>query len=439
LSELIGSFNITIFVAEEIDTTKLGIDTDAKTSIINYPKIPKYLLKFSSLVQMTSLWKFRDRSMNHLTRANFTFGNKQTRGLWECVVVHDFRISPFKRLLVRALSAPLVYPLVRIFEHQLFRMFGLAKFKSVWDDFRVMIIPFSGHIGPHFSTSVWMSRKLGIHSLALQENWDNLSTKTFVTEEPDTFGVWGEQSLGHLRGIHQLRSCKVELIGTPRFKNYFSRLPLNPTVSIHSSGELLSLRDQNFILITGTGDGLDDIVLLEVCVRSLGLLQSENQARRDSVKIVYRPHPNTRLSLNHELLHQRFSEIFIDAGPNSRIFGHVDALVQNSLAVVNLASTLTIEGVICNRFVICPSFIGNQRAKYNYENIMNEWHHQFGLKLIPNIFFPKSELEMSNTLANVIKANEQPSKVNWEWICYPTNYFNEISRILYDIFKMTSR
>jgi len=280
------------------------------------------------------------------------------------------------------------------------------------------IIPYSGHIGADFGTLVWSNKRLGRKVIAVQENWDNLSTKTFITEQPHLFLVWGNQSAAHLRSVHRMMDIETRVIGSPRFGPYFSNLNLSkPSVS-KPSGERLVLQKDNYVLIAGTGDGIDDASLVETVHSSIQSLEKKIR----SIHIVYRPHPMTRTKVEYESLISKVPNLLIDDGPNSKDFGHHHSLVANAILTINHFSTLAIESVITGIPVVIPLFLGRDEANYRYDHILNEWHHMMGLALIDLIKTPIDEREFCNHLVSILSSREIPMKQNIDWICHEGNY-----------------
>jgi hypothetical protein len=426
LKEISKDFNLDIFVKPGLLPNQLK--TFPGANFREAPKIPVVIRKLSGFVQMVTLWKFKDRSMNHTVRAFASFGTKKQRIDWNCVVVSEMRVHFLKRFLVRILSFGMLYRLIRRIEHLLFEMIARRKFATDFENLKLMLIPFSGHIGADFNTSVWICKRLGISTIALQENWDNLSTKTFITEEPNVFGVWGEQSAGHVRSVHKLKECEVEIIGSSRFRNYFMGVKLHPEVWSPTSQEPINLHKRRYFLIGGTGDGADDELLIDACFKAIESTKKKSSINR--LEIVYRPHPNTRTSRDLIELARAYPGLMIDSGERARTFGHHNALVQNCAALINHFSTLSVEGLICNRFVVVPLFLGRSSANYRYEHILNEWYHILGLRLIPNIHTPRTLEELAKTLYELALEKKEPSKSNWEWICQPTDYSKRIKEII---------
>jgi hypothetical protein len=387
------------------------------------PDLNTLVRKYSGFVQLIALWKFRDRSMNHLVRAMASFGSKKQRVIWNCVVVSEMNINLLKRCIIRTFSVSILFKFVLAIEKILRNVFIYPKYRRFFTQHKSILIPFSGHVAMEFGALVWTAKKFNLNSIAIQENWDNLSTKTFILEEPDFFGVWGEQSSGHVRSIHRMLNTQVTEIGSARFNPYYVSSVADPVVS-----DFLGLEQTlklPYILIGGTGDGEDDLQLINTCYESIQKLDNS-----DGFEIVYRPHPFTRKRIDpHEII-RKYSGILIDSGPDSTKFGHVNDLVKNCKLLVNHFSTLSLEGLISNRLVCVPLFLGRESAKYRYYHILNEWHHMMGVGLIPNLYTPRSQRDFEKILVNLLNSESPKSEFDVNWICKKTNWAEEVSRII---------
>jgi hypothetical protein len=296
----------------------------------------------------------------------------------------------------------------------LIRKKTLNQFRS----YSVFLIPFSGHIGIEFGTYVWIAKKLGIKSVAIQENWDNLSTKTFLTDEPDYFFVWGKQSEGHVRAIHKMRDTLITVIGSPRFSTYYSGNFSDPVVAL-PDGRKITI-SKPFVLIGGTGDGIDDEVLLSTTFFALSDYMGE-------IEVVYRPHPMSRTPHNLRELEGKYPSLLIDAGEGAGDFGHQIPLVQNCFVLLNHFSTLTLEGLIAGTQVAVPLFLGRETAMYKYRDIFNEWHHMSGISFLANIHLPANPEEFALSLRGSFhRRNEPRTPQDIEWVCHKSQYSEKL-------------
>lgn len=415
VSQLLDQCNLEIYCTKSEIQGELAKSLDRKVNLV---EIPWLVRKVSGFHQMLTLWRYKDRSMNHLVRAMASFGSERQRLKWKCVVVSEMKVSFFKRNIIKLMSHNPSYKIIDLLQKILWQVLVLPICKRELMGIDSFIIPYSGHIGADFGTLVWSNKRLGRKVIAVQENWDNLSTKTFITEQPDLFLVWGNQSAAHLRSVHRMMDIETRVIGSPRFGPYFSNLNLSkPSVS-KPSGERVVLQKDNYVLIAGTGDGIDDASLVETVHSSIQSLEKKIR----SIHIVYRPHPMTRTKVEYESLISKVPNLLIDDGPNSKDFGHHHSLVANAILTINHFSTLAIESVIAGIPVVIPLFLGRDEANYRYDHILNEWHHMMGLALIDLIKTPIDEREFGNYLVSILSRREIPMKQNIDWICHEGNY-----------------
>ena len=415
VSQLLDQCNLEIYCTKSEIQGELAKSLDRKVNLV---EIPWLVRKVSGFHQMLTLWRYKDRSMNHLVRAMASFGSERQRLKWKCVVVSEMKVGFFKRNIIKLMSHNPSYKIIDLLQKILWQVLVLPICKRELTGIDTFIIPYSGHIGADFGTLVWSNKRLGRKVIAVQENWDNLSTKTFITEQPHLFLVWGNQSAAHLRSVHRMMDIETRVIGSPRFGPYFSNLNLSkPSVS-KPSGERVVLQKDNYVLIAGTGDGIDDASLVETVHSSIQSLAKKIRL----IHIVYRPHPMTRTKVEYESLISNVPNLLVDDGPNSKDFGHHHSLVANAILTINHFSTLAIESVIAGIPVVIPLFLGRDEANYRYDHILNEWHHMMGLALIDLIKTPIDEREFGNYLVSILSRREIPMKQNIDWICHEGNY-----------------
>jgi hypothetical protein len=414
LRELALKANVELFISSDTLAQRASLYSAAP---IRFFKPPKYCRKLVSYVQMATLWKNRDRSMNHLVRAMASFGSRRQRAKWKCVVVSEMNTMVLKRLLVKLVSIKFIYFLIGRLEHLTLWWAHQTNLKSTFGDLDALLVPFSGHIGADFGILVNSAKRSGIPVFAIQENWDNLATKTFITEEPDFFFVWGEQSAGHLRSVHRLFTVEAITVGSPRFAPYYSENDAHPSVS-ELDNETISLENQEFVLVSGTGDGMDDAMLVGAVCDAI----KEKSEINTRLKIVYRPHPMTRTRVDFGLLKSQEPSLLVDGGINAGNFGHHNLLVQRARLVVNHFSTIALEALVVGTPVMVPLFLGRPEAKYRYPHILNEWHHMLGVSLLPGISLPQTAEEMKKNIQKILSHPRNVSNNNIEWLCKRTNY-----------------
>jgi hypothetical protein len=383
--------------------------------------------KLSTYIQCLELWRGREISFAHKVRALNQFARRKTRAEWSSVIVYEMNHwSDVRRFLLRVLSHTPLFQLIKLINYLVRKFYILKIWGSDIARFDVLLIPFAGHTSYEWGNSVWLCKKLGIQSVALQENWDNVSSKTVITDEPDVFAVWGAQSKSHLRNIHNISRSEIFVTGSPRFDMYFTK-DIQTPVAVNSFGVKQDLTGKEYILLAGTGDGIDDQMLIDETFTAIGLIA-------EPPMVVYRPHPFTRFEHDLDTLMEKFPSIVLDSGPDARKFGHQIPLVKSATLIINHFSTLTLEGLISNRFVCVPLFLG-RAANIGYDTILDAAPHYVGLSLVPNLLTPRNQHEFREAILHAIESKSNDKRVNIGWVCKNSNYAAEISKVLEMISK----
>lgn len=361
--------------------------------------------KSGTLLSSVRLWKFRNRSQAHFNRAVASFARKKMRTSFPTMILYSMEgWSDFKRFLIRLLAKSNLLNLVVFFRKYIVRRSLKTRVRTAGIDlnhYRFAIVPFSGLLSSEFDdlTDFFQSRKIPV--VAIQENWDNLSSKTFIASSPKYFLVWGEQSQAHLKLVHRQISTLTHVAGSPRFLAYQNKNLLHSTrEDQHIVRSKLAKRD--FILVTGTGDGIDDFLILTQTRKALGELPQYTD-----LAIIYRPHPFTRNKIDFDSLHSEVENgVIIDETPRSKNVFYHTSLVADAKLVINQFSTILLEALFSNNKVLLPTFV-NRPVKYDYSKAVNEWFHFIGLKALPNVFISTSP---DTYKTDLIKALNTPNK-----------------------------
>ncbi len=398
--------------------------TEFKYKCVSMRNTPFLLRKISVFRQSVALWRFKDRTISHSVRAFNTFGTKrQVRNWYSVIEYENKKWGRIRKAIVKCFAIQPLYSFLGAFLEVARNCNFVINNPRELRSLDVLLVPYGGHISAEYGELVWMAKKLNVSTIALQENWDNLSSKTFLLDEPSFFAVWGRQSASHLRSIHRVKNCEIRIIGSPRFAGYFKDKKRMPVVSDPEKGQVRLTKP--FILIAGTGDGIDDSMLVQSVASTLRHINLG-----ENVDLVYRPHPFTRRATEISNLRLEFSNIFVDSGVEARIQDHQIPLVQNALVVVNHFSTMTLEALIANRLVIVPLFLGRQ-AEYRYDRFIDEAQHYIGAGLIPNLLTPLSFEQLSSDFLEIL-SNPISSihRLDVSWLCSSTNYGESLSKLV---------
>jgi hypothetical protein len=387
------------------------------------PTIPIFAEKLGYVLCASNLWQKRYKSSAHLMRAIRTHGTRKQR-LAETYVIDIPQISNSKifRTLVKLFSyAPLYKICYTIRREYLNRFFEKSFYNSSINlkNFTSAIVPFSGLLSPEFDDYINFFNSKKITSIAIQDNWDNLSSKTFISSKPDIFCVWGEQSAGHLRYIHSLYDTKVKITGSPRMIPYYSTAPRHSSYQTIPK-ELRKRIKSPYILFMGTG--IDDFSILKEIINSVSTLKK--------IQIVYRPHPNSRNSIDSREIKELLKYgLIIDDSTNSRYVYYHCGLVMNSELIVTQFSTTMVEGLLCNKKILLTGFTV-RKIKHSWSDTINTWAHFIGIAAFPNVFVSNQKKSFKKDLLKALFAEKQNSDKCSSWLAAKLNPEEEFYRVL---------
>lgn len=227
----------------------------------------------------------------------------------------------------------------------------------------VVIAPSNGY-DPMVWDGVRAARSLGIPSLALIANWDNLSSKGVFAEKPDYLGVWGQQGVEHAEFMHGIPRDRARPLGAPQFEHYFQ----------HALGSSQSPFPFRYVLFAGCFAPFDELAALERLER---LIEEHGL----DVKIVYRPHPHRYPRKRSDFVDEdRFRHVVLDPQIHDLYAASVEesknwnspqrkrvkpllppldyypALLENAEFVVCPLSTMIVEAAIFERPVVVVAY-----------------------------------------------------------------------------------
>jgi hypothetical protein len=268
-------------------------------------------------------------------------------------------LPPLQRLRLKALSLPGVRQLVI---RMLLRRSGRnPELHALIERIRpeLLIAP-SGGIDDLVMDTIRSGRELGVTTLVLVHNWDNLSSKGAFAVRPDRLGVWGEQSVEHAVRIHGFPRERVHILGVPSFDHYF-HLPRGATQSPFPF---------RYALFAGCYAPFDERAALE-------RIDAAIEAGGLDLKVVYRPHPHRRprrtpdrvveSEFRHVVLDPQVRDLYeasfaeYDRGAKRAkpLFPPLDyypALLENAELVVCPLSTMIVEAAAFERPVIVIAY-----------------------------------------------------------------------------------
>ena len=141
--------------------------------------------------------------------------------------------------------------------------------------------------------------KIGIKSVYLIDNWDNLSSKSIFWARPDFLGVWSEQHREHATRIHHFESTQIYPIGTPRFDDYFSKRGATTSKPFNFP----------YVIFSGCCLPFDETTPLKALDQEI----REHPEIYKDLRIVYRPHPwRQKRTKETHFVESEFTHVVLD-------------------------------------------------------------------------------------------------------------------------------
>ena len=268
----------------------------------------------------------------------------------------------------------------------------------------------------------------GIKTLAIQENWDNLSSKSFLLEHPSHFLTWSAQSTSHLRSFQRFTGYTKE-IGSLRLNCFYDHR--NKYLNLKENYNLTTSDKRNVkILIIGTGPANHDLKTIEIILESLKSLDL-------NFKIVYRPHPFSQIEKSDLDMILGIENISVDIPSDNEKNEYRMNLILDSTIVVSLFSTVILESSILNKPCLIPSFIVTN-VGYKTHFFLDDFTHYSGMSILNNVYNAKSKEEFLEILIGVFNLEKQlpSSQEILGWFC---KNINTKDTILEEIFNLKEK
>jgi hypothetical protein len=275
----------------------------------------------------------------------------------------------------------------------------------------IVIAP-SGGIDHFVADALRSARQLGIPSLVLVFNWDNLSSKGAFAVKPDYLAVWGEQSVEHAVRIHGFDRERVAILGVPTFDSYFHHVP----------GSTQSPFPFRYALFAGCYAPFDEAAALE------RLDQAIDEHGLD-IKVVYRPHPHRKprkrpdrideAALRNvivdpqvrDLYEASFEEYGRRAGrakPRYPALDYYPALLENAEFTVCPLSTMIVESAIFERRVIVIAY--DDGVHPDSPALVVNFDHFEGIDRIDGFELCHTADELPQLFVRLANSDDRPSR-----------------------------
>lgn len=244
-----------------------------------------------------------------------------------------------------------------------------------------------------------------IDLFTILENWDNMSSKAVLNFPPKAIGVWGEQSIGFAKKIHNIESEVVKPIGNARI-DWLIR-----NVSLASSA-------QSIFFGGGSTNFELEIEYLKVTL---------SVADKFRLNVFYLPHPKTyekAQKIKSTLKYKNL--IFIGDYSDYKNFTlpRLDEYIEpyrNSKLFISSLSTMNLEARLLGIPSIAIDLPTKIKLKFNY--ISDRYDHIKQLKDLDIFYFVKSLIHFE-ILINQILSNHKKTHYDEEFYKKLNNLIN---------------
>ena len=292
---------------------------------------------------------------------------------------------------------------------------------------KLIIVPTAGQDLSFFDTTR-IGKQLKIKTIAIIDNWDNLSSRSHPYPRPDHYVVWGEQSKMHGHKIQSINPKNITVAGASRYDDYF---------------KLREKRLKNYfnfkyaLFFEGTGIEDDLTKTMDILEEAISVNKIKN------FKIIYRPHPwrkkIKRIDLKrykHILLDPQFKINYYDNNFRNSFqpdLKYYPSLIKNSEFIISAPTTMVIESLIFYKRIILLAH-GKNELFGHYNHVVRLAHVQ-GLNKFKNIktYFDKNDLtKMFLNFFNKSNLNQKKSDSLRNYYLFNDNssYDNRLLKII---------
>jgi hypothetical protein len=325
------------------------------------------------------------------------------------VAIYYFSRNKLRQFFIYILGSPLLFSLTtQFFEKQ-----------SVVNRELVTVVPWSKydfiiHISSaHEKTGndlIKIANQNSNSIVFIIDNWDNLSSKTVLSELPDYLMVWGEQSRRHAIDIQGFMPSRVFNIGSARFQDYFTA----------RNNDLASHFNHPYVIFAGTFLQFDEISNLKL----IDLEIESNEEIYGDLRIVYRPHPANASNLITEFYKSDFRCVILDpqimqySKPHLSQFkestdvlklNYYPSLIKNSMFIVGGLTSFLIESSVFTKEYLAlvykePLSINSPSRSFR------EYTHYREVRSLPNVTLIHNRQDLSKSFRDTFQTAKAPSR-----------------------------
>lgn len=261
------------------------------------------------------------------------------------------------------------------------------------------ILSWSMSMEPTTVLAIHLAKALGgsCKSIAVFDNWDNLSSKVALLYSPQHIVCFGQQSKDLAVRIHNIEPERIHCLGSSRFDT-------------HNSISMLVKEQRNYVLIAGSSIALEDSIILDGLNKFLKRRREELPFQ--NFDFYYRPHPQPQ-GASIDLQNWSFDQIQREgatkiASENSQVWQSQTELSEflcRCKVVIAAPTTLLLEALMCGSFVFIPAF-EVRGIKTNIRRMLSKLEHLKQFNQIVGLSIARTPEELYELLEKLLDSRE---------------------------------
>jgi hypothetical protein len=266
------------------------------------------------------------------------------------------------------------------------------------------------------------SRRLGIKTALVIDNWDNLSSKSLFTSSPNALGVWGPNMHRDALEIHSMSPRIVSHVGSSRFRPNERPFPQSRPA---------------FVLFAGSGKPLFNELTALIDLRLM-----LDRKELSPLHIIYRPHPMSRVNQNSIAgVIEKLERVELDSsftGPlesnfyKSEPLEELENLCKLASFIIAPLSSIIVEGLSLGTPVVSLNWTNNPKADLP----LSEYTHFLELREVRGFFPVTSWEELESQLTDVIASKEELNLVPEILPSFNTRYADRVVSLVEELMKL---
>jgi hypothetical protein len=253
-------------------------------------------------------------------------------------------------ILINILSKTRLDVILRPVFYKFFRVENFQKALIKIPRASIIIVPYWGiNVECNFLLSeISKHKQKKFKSLFIQENWDNLSSKSLMFYKPNVLTVWGEQTKKHAIDIQGMDVRYIKYLQSPRYITFYDAWQKQRGFEV----ERKTRNKNKVILYIGDSTGADEV---EIIMQLSNFISDQKL----DYYIIYRPHPFQKSNYKRKFskstiprnvrLDEEFSEVYFDGKRSLSTKSNQNILLNNLLnadAFVCGGSTSFLEALL---------------------------------------------------------------------------------------------